>query len=99
MSKSETETVRKTAELARLALNEAEMPKFAAQFARILDAFQAISKLDVEGVEPMTGAADLTDVMREDRPKPSLERDAALANAPSRAGDYYSVPKTIGGDA
>ena len=98
MAQSEIEIVRKTAHLARLAMSEDELARFGEQFARILDAFQAIAKLDVEGVEPMTGAADLTDVLRDDRPQPSLDRERMLANAPRREGEYYGVPKTIGGE-
>jgi aspartyl-tRNA(Asn)/glutamyl-tRNA(Gln) amidotransferase subunit C len=97
MSQSEIESVRKTAALARLSLGEAEMAALGGQFARILDAFQSLTQLDVDGVEPMTGATELRDVAREDRPRPSLARDAVLANAPARAGEFFSVPKTIGG--
>jgi len=98
MASSELETMRKTAHLARLDIGEAEMAKLAGQFARILEAFQAISKLDVEGVEPMTGPADLSDVTREDRPRPSLERERLLENAPERENEYFRVPKTVGGE-
>ena len=99
MADSELDTVRKTAHLARLAMGDAELAKLAGQFGRILEAFQSLTKVDVEGVEPMTWPADLADVLRDDRARPSLERDAALANAPAREGEYYSVPKTVGGEA
>lgn len=102
MSDTDLDTVRKTAHLARLDIGDAELAKLAGQFARILEAFQSIAKLEVEGVEPMTGPTDLADVVRADRPRPSLERESVLENAPARSGEYYSVPKTIagqGGDA
>jgi aspartyl-tRNA(Asn)/glutamyl-tRNA(Gln) amidotransferase subunit C len=87
------------ARLARLAIDPAREAEVSAQFARILGAFQALSTLDVEGVEPMTRPTDFTDVLREDRERPSLSVEAALANAPARIDTFYSVPKTIGGDA
>src|SRR5687767_9522006 len=86
------------ARLARLSIDPAKKDELAAQFARILDAFQVLSSLDVEGVEPMTRPTDSSDVLRDDRARPSLPTAEALANAPVRIEDFYSVPKTIGGD-
>ena len=85
--------------LARLDIGEAEIHDLGDQFGRILQAFQALTDLDVEGVEPMTGPADLTDVKRDDTERPCLTPDEILAAAPERIEDFYSVPKTIGGDA
>lgn len=89
--------VLRTAALARLSLDAAEAARFAPQLAAILDQFRALSAVPVEGVEPMTHAAAGEDVARADEPAPSLPVDAALANAPARAADYYRVPKTVGG--
>jgi aspartyl-tRNA(Asn)/glutamyl-tRNA(Gln) amidotransferase subunit C len=99
MTQSEVDLVRKTAKLARLELSDAEAVQFGGQFTRILEAFQALSKLDVEGVEPMTGATDQHDVMRDDRARPSLDRARALGNSAKQDGEYYVVPKTVGGEA
>ena len=101
MSRSEIETVEKIAALARLAIDHAEAEALAGQFARILAQFEALAKLDVEGVEPMLGGlpADAISVVeREDVPRPSFPADALLANAPARVDDFYGVPKTVGGD-
>lgn len=87
------------AALARLEIDPTRREEVAAQFARILQAFRKLTTLDVEGVEPMTRPADATDVLRDDRERPGLSVDAALANAPQRIEDFYSVPKTLGGDA
>jgi aspartyl-tRNA(Asn)/glutamyl-tRNA(Gln) amidotransferase subunit C len=86
------------ARLARLALDPAKSGEVQEQFARILASFQALSKLDVAGVEPMTRPMDTCDVLRDDRERPSLPVDEALANAPARLEDFYSVPKTLGGE-
>lgn len=87
------------AALARLDIDPSRREEVAAQFARILQAFRKLTTLDVEGVEPMTRPLDATDVLRDDRERPGLSVDAALANAPERIEDFYSVPKTLGGDA
>jgi aspartyl-tRNA(Asn)/glutamyl-tRNA(Gln) amidotransferase subunit C len=91
-------TVAKIARLARLDIGEREQQVFGAQFERILEAFQDIARLDVEGVEPMTGPLELADVKRDDLARPCLPVEAALANAPARIENFYSVPKTIGAD-
>lgn len=95
---SDSPDVLHIARLARLALDPAKSAEVGAQFARILQAFQVLSKLNVEGVEPMTRPTDATDVLREDRERPSLPVEEALANAPARVDGFYSVPKTVGGE-
>ena len=93
-----TETVRAIAALARLDIGDEEAHRFGAQFARILEHFQVLSKLDVEGVPPMIGAGSSSNVLRDDAPEPSLAPERMLANAPARVGDFYRVPKTVGGE-
>jgi len=99
MASSDEELVRRTAELARLSITADEAAHLAPQFARILEHFRTLSEVDLEGVEPTTGAFGLRDVFRADEPRESLSQDEALANAPERIEDFYSVPKTIGGDS
>lgn len=97
MSTDATDLVRKMASLARLSFEPEEEARLGEQFQAILGQFEALSELDVEGVEPMTGPLEPEDVLREDEPRESLPVDSALANAPERKDDFYSVPKTIGG--
>jgi aspartyl-tRNA(Asn)/glutamyl-tRNA(Gln) amidotransferase subunit C len=89
-------TVRRVAALARLAISDEEARTFGAQFARILEHFRVLAELDVEGVEPMAGAAGLVDVLRDDEPVASFPAEALLAAAPRRADGFYAVPKTVG---
>ncbi len=95
---TDLDTVRRVAALARLALDEHEVRDAAAKFARTLEHFQVLARLDVSAVEPMTGADPLADVTRADVPRPSPGADRLLACAPERDGDFYSVPKTVGGE-
>jgi len=37
----------------------------------------------------------MTNVMREDEPRPSLSQEEMLANAPERIGEFFRVPKII----
>lgn len=92
-------TVERMARLARLSIPAHARSEYALQFARILAAFEDLTELDVEGVEPLTQPADLADVTRDDVLRPSLSPDQVLSNAPQRVEDFFGVPKTVGGDA
>jgi aspartyl-tRNA(Asn)/glutamyl-tRNA(Gln) amidotransferase subunit C len=37
----------------------------------------------------------MTNVMRDDTPRPSFPQDAMLANAPERSGEFFRVPRII----
>ena len=87
--------VRYVAELARLELTDAECAEFQPQLNAILAYAESLSKLDVEGIEPMAHPVPVHDVMREDTARPGLERDAVLANAPDQAQGQIRVPKVI----
>lgn len=85
------------AALARIALSPQEEGELERSLGRIVEAFGALSAVDVEGVLPMAAPTDAVDVLREDRVRPSLQRDELLGRAPSREGDFFGVPKTVGG--
>jgi aspartyl-tRNA(Asn)/glutamyl-tRNA(Gln) amidotransferase subunit C len=91
--------VEKVSLLARLLLSEEELDRMTRQLDEILHYMELLGRLDIEGVEPMAHAQELRDVFREDRVLPSLERDAALANAPRRDGGCYLVPAVLGESA
>jgi aspartyl-tRNA(Asn)/glutamyl-tRNA(Gln) amidotransferase subunit C len=88
--------VRKVAELARLELSDADVATMARQLSAIVDYINQLQTLNTDNVEPMAHALDVRDVFRVDEPAPSLSVDEALANAPARKGDFYSVPPVFG---
>ena len=51
----------------------------------ILAYIDKLRALDTDGVEPTSHAVPLTNVMRDDEPRPSFPRDEMLANAPDPA--------------
>ena len=85
----------KIASLSRLSLTEDELSKFGGQLSNILRYVEKLSELDIKYVEPTAHVLDISNVMRPDAPRPSLNIDDALANAPDRAGNFYRVPKII----
>jgi len=88
-------TVENVAKLARLQLTPEELDRYGKQLAAILDYIAKLEKLDVTGLEPLAHAVDTANVFREDVPRPSLPRDAALQNAPDRNADFFIVPKIV----
>lgn len=90
--------VRHVAKLARLALSEDELTRLTPQLESILDYVAKTGRLNVEGVEPMAHASPITNVLRDDVIEPSLPLEKVLQNAPAIDGDFFSVPKVIGGD-
>ena len=80
------------ARLARLALTEEELDRFAGQLDAILEAVGKVSELDLSGVEPTLHPLELSNMWAEDEPQPSLPVDEALANAPDVEADAFRVP-------
>lgn len=89
------EEVRHVARLARLELAEAEQRQMTEQLNAILGYMEKLNELDTGAIEPMTHAAQITNVFRDDRRQPSLTRELALANAPDNDGANFVVPKVI----
>lgn len=89
------ETVMKVAGLARLQLTEAEIESLSVELGATLEFVAVLDEVNVAGVEPMVHAIELSNVLRDDVPVPSLRRAAALANAPKSDGKYFQVPAII----
>lgn len=93
-----TEDVRHVAKLARLHLSPAEIEKFTGQLGTILQYVNHIGQLDVKDVAPMAHALPIHNVLRDDVVEPGLPLEKVFQNAPLREGDFFVVPKIIGGD-
>lgn len=81
--------------LARLSLSEDEKEAMVADLSKILAYIEKLNELDISGVEPTSHVLELVNVLREDKPRPSIASDEALLNAPDRADDFYRVPRII----
>jgi aspartyl-tRNA(Asn)/glutamyl-tRNA(Gln) amidotransferase subunit C len=85
------EQVRHIARLARVGLTEEEVARFQVQLSEILDYFDRLKELDTEKVPPTAHTLDMRNVMREDEPHPSFDKEDVLANAPRREDDRFRV--------
>ena len=83
------------ANLARLALTDAEKGKYAQQLGDILHYVEKLKQVDVTGVEPMAHAAPVYNVWAADVASPGLTVEAALRNAPAQRDNMIVVPKVV----
>lgn len=83
------------ASLAKLTLDEAAQDRLVGELNDILGYMDKLNELDTSAVEPMMHALEMTNVYRDDMVTESLERDAALANAPKTDGEYFLVPRIL----
>jgi aspartyl-tRNA(Asn)/glutamyl-tRNA(Gln) amidotransferase subunit C len=89
------DVVAKVARLARIRLTEAEEESLAAELGVVLSYVEQLQAVNVDGVEPLAHCLPLENAFRADELQPSLPVDDVLANAPKRAGDFYSVPAIL----
>jgi len=90
--------VRQVADLANLALTGDEVARMRHDLDEILTHIEKLNELDTTGVEPMAQVlfeAEETATLREDRERPPVGTQAALANAPLSGAGYFKVPKVI----
>jgi aspartyl-tRNA(Asn)/glutamyl-tRNA(Gln) amidotransferase subunit C len=80
--------VEHVADLARVQLSDEERERFAEQFADILSYFEALDEVPETDQEP-----ELTNVMRPDEVRDSLDREEALGNAPETEDGKFKGPK------
>ena len=88
--------VRHVAKLSRLRLDDDEIHHFTEQLESVLEYIGKLNELDVEGVEPMAHAMDMSNVLREDKEQDGIATDDALRNAPASDGAFFEVPKVLG---
>lgn len=89
------ELVKHTAFLIRLTLTYAEVELFSEQLSTIVDYFNRLAEVDVEGIPPYRQPQMGRERLREDVVEPSMARDDFLANAPDHQDGYVRVPVVL----
>ena len=85
--------VEHVAKLARLELSEEEKAKFSKQLGDIIKYVEQMNTIDTTGVEPMSHAIPIVNVMREDVVVQEHTKDELMSNAPSKEDGFFRVPK------
>ncbi|HTA55738.1 MAG TPA: Asp-tRNA(Asn)/Glu-tRNA(Gln) amidotransferase subunit GatC [Candidatus Acidoferrales bacterium] len=87
--------IRYVAKLARIELTDEEIEIFGKQLGDLLGHVNALEKLDIASVPATAQVVESRNVTREDTPRPCLDRERVLAEAPQRQGGFFRVPRII----
>ena len=91
----DSDTVRRIAKLARIHVGDADVTRLQGELNGILGWIEQLQGVDVEGVQPLTGAAQMALRLREDAVTDGGIPEQVLGNAPDRVGLFYAVPKVV----
>ena len=83
------------ATLARLHLDESEIPEITARITAILSMVDQMQSVDTDNIEPMANPMDATQRLRPDQVTEIDNRQEFQQIAPATAQGLYLVPKVI----
>lgn len=89
------ETARKVAKLARIRVDDADLPALSEKLSSILGFMEQLNEVDVTGVEPMTGVTPMRLKRRADVVTDGNIQEAILKNAPDAREGFFAVPKVV----
>jgi aspartyl-tRNA(Asn)/glutamyl-tRNA(Gln) amidotransferase subunit C len=93
LSRSDVEHV---AYLARLGLTEDELGRLEGQLNHILDQYAILADVPTDHIAPTAQTIELENILRDDVARPSLPREAVLANAAEHDEASIVVPAILG---
>lgn len=91
----DADDIKKIAFLARLKIDETDIPGYVSSLSSILDLVEQMSSVDTEGVLPMSHPMDAVQRLREDKVTESDQRDYFQKIAPKTEDGLYLVPRVI----
>ncbi len=89
------EDIEKIAHLARLGINEVDVPDYARNLSDILDLVEQMSAVDTDGVAPMAHPLDARQRLRADEVTETNHREQLQANSPQVEAGLFLVPQVI----
>ena len=87
--------VKKIAHLARLAIDESDIPQYAHNLSNILQLVEQMNAVATEQVSPMAHPLDENQRLRDDAVTETNQREHFQAVAPQTENGLYLVPKVI----
>ena len=88
-------TVRRIAQLARIAVRDDEVPHLQDELNAMLDFVEQLSEVNIEGVEPMTSVTPMEMKKRADVVNDGEIADDVVRNAPETQDHFFLVPKVV----
>ena len=89
------EEVLRIAKLARLSFDNSEAEQLSFELSGVLEHFGVMQSAETTGTAPMAHAMDITNVLRPDVIRDSLDRDEVLSCAPAVSENRFLVPRII----
>jgi aspartyl-tRNA(Asn)/glutamyl-tRNA(Gln) amidotransferase subunit C len=89
------ETAARVARLARIKVEEEDLPALAHAFNEILGFIEQLNEVDVDGVEPMVSVTPMRLKRRADGVTDGNMPDKVLSNAPDAREGFFAVPKVV----
>ncbi len=87
--------VKKVAHLARLALDDAEIPVHAKNLSNILDLIEQMNQTNTSGISPLAHPLDINQPLRCDEVTETDQRSLNQSIAPQVEAGLYIVPQVI----
>jgi aspartyl-tRNA(Asn)/glutamyl-tRNA(Gln) amidotransferase subunit C len=91
----DTNTVRKIASLARIAVTDGEVKAMTGELNNILHWVEQLGEVNTDGIEPLAAVIPNHLRLRDDVITDGDIRDRVLANAPQAEHGFFAVPKVI----
>lgn len=91
----DTDTVRRVARLARIAVTPEDAERMTGELNAILGFVEQLNEVDVTGVEPMTSVIPIEMKKRQDAVTDGGKAADIVANAPATDENFFLVPKVI----
>ncbi len=91
----DVDTARKVAKLARIRVDEGDLPALAEELSGIVTFMEQLNEVDVSGVEPMTSVTPMRLKRRVDVVTDGGIQGQILANAPDAREGFFAVPKVV----
>ena len=91
----DTQTVKKTAFLSRLKIEDDKIEAAQEEFNKIINWVEQLNEVNTDNVEPLIAVNDTALVCREDVVVEGNQADKILKNAPMAEYDYFVVPKFV----
>ncbi len=95
MSILDKSDVEKIAFLARLGIDEQDIPEYATNLSNILDMVEQLNSVDTNNVKPMAHPLDGIQRLREDIVTEVNDRENLMANAPEAEAGLFLVPRVV----
>lgn len=89
------ETAARVAKLARIKVEDEDLPALAGEFNAILGFIEQLQELDVDDVDPMTSVTPMRLKRRADVVTDGNQQAKVLANAPDAREGFFAVPKVV----